>query len=289
MRATLLVALVVLAGSAYAFPAPDATILDTEPFTDEGSVAWRMFLPAGSWVSFWMEADHADLTFGHFSLWFVDPVTYEFNALISPVWYPEGGHETHVAGDDIGVIESTVSGNAPYPIEMRVDFEPNSDREWLFVVTHTFDGDVEGEWRLYGESGATLLGSSRGDAFLHTERDFTGTANVIAREELPVREAIVEAKVQVDASVSERAENRMFASFWGGDHADLQQLSYTGPVGGESNHDWYLVAGQPAGDYEFRIDQNVDWYDNQPTCRALNAEVCWRVPAYVSGADIVPP
>lgn len=289
MRAILIAATLLVAGAATAFPEPVAPLVDHEAFTEDGSVAWRMFLPAGSFVSFWMGGTYEEMPFGSFSLWFVDPVTYEFSAMFNPTWFPEGGSEMHVEGDLVGEVSSTIVGSARWPLEMRVDFEPNSDREWLFVVTHAFDGDVSGEWKLFADRGATLLGSTRADAFLHTERDFEGAANVVVREDLPVREAMVEAKAQVATSVPERVEGRMFAVFWGGDHADLQRISLATPTGTEDGHDWYMVHGGPAGEYAFRIDQNVDWHDNQPTCRALNGEQCWRMPAWATGADIVPP
>jgi hypothetical protein len=148
---------------------------------------------------------------------------------------------------------------------------------------------VSGEVRAYADGGAAILATSRGDAFLRTESDFEGTANVVAREELPVRDTIVEAKLQLDAAVTERAEGRMFASFWGGDHLDMQQLSVSPAADVIGGSDMFLVHGGAPGDYEFRIDRNVDWHDNQPTCRFLSGDRCWRVPAFVVGADITIP
>lgn len=290
MRVAIALALtLVVALPAAAFPPPEAPLVDSIPFDESGGyAAWRVWMPADSFFSVWMLAEHEDLAFGSFALWFVDPVTYEFSALINPTWYAEGGHESHVEGALAGELSSEVVGEYPWPVEMRVDYQPFFDQEWLIVALGAFDGNVAGELRAYADGGASIVASTRGDAFLFTERDFEGTANVVAREELPVREAVAEAKVQLDAVARTSVSGRLFASFWAGDHLGLQETS-TSPPAPIDMTDAYLFPGAPPGEYEFRIDQNVDWHDNQPTCRAITFERCWRVPAFVVGADITVP
>lgn len=280
-----------LATTAAAFPVPDAVLADAVAFHEEFHVAWRVHVPEGGFFSVWMEGVPEDVSFASFALWYVDAETFEFSGLINPTWFPEGGSTLHAeAPDPIGHVTSSVSGEVTYsPLEMRVDWVPNHEREWLVVAMGGFDGRVTGEMRLYVDDGATLLSKTEGPAFLHTETDFEGTANVVAREDLPVRDGIVEARVAVDAAVEEHADQRMFASYWGGSHTDLLEMGYDGPDGAHDDRDSYLVHGGEAGDYRFRIDQNADWYDNTPVCRFINGETCWREPVWVVGADVTAP
>jgi hypothetical protein len=222
-------------------------------------------------------------------LWFLPADTLEFNGLINPTWYPEGGHELHAEASALGTLASEVSGDAQWPVEMLVSFEPFADSEWIVVAMGAFDGSAAGEFRAYADRGATVISSTRSDAFLVTERDFEGAANVVARESLPPREAVVEAKAQAALSAPVTIERRLFASFWGGDHVGAQSISVDTPDGALEGREYYLLPATAPGDYAFRIDRNVDWHDNQPTCRAILGERCWRAPAFALGSDIAIP
>ncbi|HUR69709.1 MAG TPA: hypothetical protein VM370_10740 [Candidatus Thermoplasmatota archaeon] len=285
MRALLVIALL-LAPTVAAFDPPDAPLIQSIPFEGPTATAWRLFLPAHSFFSVWLAATHEEATFASFGLWFIDAETMEFNGLINPTWYDEGGHELHAQTAQTGTLVSELSGGSPWPIEMRVDFDPAYDHEWIVVALGAFEGATTGEWRMFADDGATVLATTSGDAFLLTERDLDGAANVVARESLPVRDGVVEAKAQLDAAATVPIEGALFASFWAGSHLGLQEISVDGPGDPIAMSDGFLLPGMPAGDHTFRIDRNVDENDNQPLCRALAGERCWRTPAFVLGSDI---
>lgn len=297
-----LTALALLALPGAGFHAPGLPVLDEVPLAADGWAAWRFTMAGHGLVSFDVEgvAPGADLISVNLFILRTDPL--RFDSAFTFYNPGNGAIALHAQlPDPIGtVIHQRLAEPGGVASGVGVTMEPNDDSGFIAVALLGSDGGLDGRLVLYGDSSVQVHGAAYGQGAVLREADFQGGVNVVAEAAAPRPPGVppqttlpsFQARAIVDAAHTVAVEHALFGVFSGLSNLPGLQLSLDTPAGtrtlyGQPNgpvyEAWTFFAGDAAGSYTFRIDQDLDVYDTMVQCRVRG---CGVPNVYVALADV---
>jgi hypothetical protein len=254
------------------------SLVDAVPISDSEYVAWRVHAPAGAHIGASSLAGEDGSHVLTQAFWFVDAQTLQ---LARSNWFTgfSGMSVVHVGTAD-GTVGATLMtpGAQRLPGEWWETYTTPFESDWLVVALVAADGGTFGELRLHGSEGVAILGRSTGPSFLNLAHDFEGASIIV--------QTLVSARLIDNATLAKDAAGLMFAGFYGDSNSGDLTMSIQGPQA-HSDRTGYLLSGEPAGRYTFRIDHNLD--TSEPCHSPLVVDVCSVPDIWLFGADVTLP
>lgn len=216
-----------------------------------GIVAWKANLLAGSQTTLKGTVDSHGSLYRTVALWILDPegepirsssVTYiGYHSTLHASAPPPIGDVTIVyTGENLGRDSWSLSVSSP------------TGGIFTFVALVAGNGEVSGSAELLSTPETTLLSEAFSDeAFLRPVWEFAGETNIVVKSVLSVR--VIE-----NATAPFASQDAFFGSFVGGTNTGMLEMEVAGPNGILAGDHHYVLSGQVAGIYSFRIVANID-------------------------------
>lgn len=263
-------------------------VLDEASYTENGYAAWEVTMEAGDEVRFEGTAFAEDASMEAVGFWAFDQeLGLEYAAVLSHYYGP--GNIVHATAGPAGaspVTQGAADGGGFLGI---TSFEAPEDGVYHLVTLAGADGPNEGSLSILGPESVTVTASSTGPAFLAKPPSFEGGygASVAAEQQEPYRGAQV--RVLQDARYPIDVDGHLVGLFDGDTNTGELEMSVDTPEGTLDGSHLYFLSGEPAGDYTFRVDENVDTWDSLGACQVYSEGFCTQPTIYAFGADVVVP
>lgn len=278
-----------LAPPGQAFHDPGVPLLDARDYVGDAYASWRVRAPADARIVFEAEVQQEQPGIFSVGTWVIEAATWERVASGVVTWVTGQGDTLHLGAAALPEgVHVRANGNLYGHTFGAYIFNAPKDGEWVLVTLVGSEQGVHGRFRLFGGAGVEVLGSTSGPGYFHAEADFPATLSAVARVHGP---ADIVVKAIEGAAAAQPVAGRLFALFQGFTNTGELRMGYDGPDGAHDGRAFYFLHGEPAGDYAFRIDHNVDTWDDQGVC-----ETVWRptgcfyeAPVWAVGADVAVP
>lgn len=268
-RLSVIVASLVLAvpGPGRAWHDPDEPVLGRVRLTGAGWVAFRFWAPAQSHVFLGWTASSFDSTqTGDIAYLFRAEDAATPNERIDNFYawehrgYHHGTEERHIqVADGVTIVDNRSVADREGGIYAHLELGHLNGGEYYFVFSAAFMGTGSGEAVIYDRTpGLKILAEATGsEAFYISSYDFGGTVNALG----PGASHLV-AQGHAELTV----QQRLFGGFTVGPSrtGGVAVGEYEGPLGTSDGSGFYFIAGEPSGDYSFRVSLSGSYLGGAP-------------------------